>query len=149
MRMWMVPFLGLLLGGCALPTGSDSPGSVPLTWSGEFKGGPSNPGHITLLLDEAGPTTWTGTMFFESHETDGDQRATYRIEGTREDGAVHVRQAEILEADGLSYGRGWCLGTYELSLADPAESAQHLGGSYSGDGDGCAGTTTLDPTESL
>lgn len=146
MQKWLIPCLGLLLGGCAVPASSD-PGAVPLTWTGDFTGGPSNPGRITLLLDETGPT-WTGTMYFESHNPGGEvPRATYRIEGAREeDGAIRIHQKEILQADPLTDGFSWCLGSYEFSLAEGDHPG--LSGAYAG-GAGCAGSTDLQPTDAL
>jgi hypothetical protein len=147
MRTWTIPLLALLLGGCA--ASSEPQNGVPLTWRGAFDGTLSTPGHIALLLDEAGPDTWTGTMYFEADEGDGNMpRVTYRIEGTREEGAVHVVQKEILEADPLGYGRSWCLGRYDLSLADEAEGSS-LSGSYSEPAGRCAGTTALRPADTL
>jgi hypothetical protein len=155
MRTWIIPVLGLLCGGCSLPaTGGDSP--VPLTWKGDFNRGTSTAGHITLLFDEVGASV-SGTMFYETAETDGTtSRGTYRIEGTTEDGAIRFEQKEILEADPLGGGRTWCLGSYDLSLGDPTESSERaeatsapgLSGAYSS-GSGCAGTTALLPAETL
>jgi hypothetical protein len=144
MRTWIVPALALLLGGCANAAAVDSP--VPLTWTGDFSRGERSRGHIALLLDEAGPTTWTGSMYYESIEPDGSMpRATYRIEGVRgDDGLMRVHQAEILQADPHPYG--WCLGTYELSLDEGGERSA-LSGSYSSEGTGCPGTTALQPAD--
>src|SRR5262249_41881499 len=120
----------------------------PLTWTGDFSRGRGSEGHIALILDEAGPTTWAGSMYYESTEPDGSMpRATYRIEGVRgEDGLMRVHQAEILHADPLTNGRLWCPGPYELALDEGAERSA-LSGAYSADGRGCAGTTALQPAD--
>jgi hypothetical protein len=162
MRAWIVPILGLLVGGCSVPVVGDAP--VPLTWTGEFNRDASTAGHIMLLFDEVGPTV-TGTMFYESADPDGARpRATYRIEGTQEDGAIHFEQKEIIEADLLG-GFTWCLGSYDLALTAPTETAERdervepkassasasapaLNGSYSSR-DGCGGITTLLPADTL
>lgn len=160
MRTWIVPILGLLLGGCSLPVAGDS--TTPLTWKGDFGRGQGASGHITLLFDEVGPTV-SGTMFYES--SDFEARATYRIEGTQEDGAIRFEQKEILDADVLTGGAIWCTGTYDLSLAQPvavgetpeapaaeastqAPSTPGLSGTYSSRQD-CGGLTTLQPVDTL
>jgi hypothetical protein len=153
MRTWIIPILGLLLGGCSLPVAGET--AVPLTWMGDFNRGPAARGHITVLFDEVGASV-SGTMFFESTEADGAMpRVTYRIEGTQEDGAIHFEQKEILQADPLTNGH-WCLGSYDLSLGAldeaPARAdgagAQALSGAYSSEQD-CGGSTTLQPAETL
>lgn len=149
MRTWTVPLLAILLGGCTMPAGPNAgDGSVPLTWSGAFDGTRSTPGRIALLFDEAGPE-WKGTMYFEANERDGNfPRVTYRIEGTLEDGTMRIHQREILQADPLSWGRQWCLGTYELSVAEMSESSS-LAGEYSDSGGRCGGSTTLRPADTF
>jgi hypothetical protein len=143
MRTSIVSCFALLLGGCAVA--AEPTASVPLTWTGAFGGGGSPPGHITLLLDEVGDT-WTGTMYFESIEPDGElPRATYRIEGVPEEGVVRVVQKEILQADPGS----WCLGTYEFSLDEREGAPKGLSGAYSGGSTGCSGTTALRPADSF
>jgi hypothetical protein len=148
MRTWIVPALALLLGGCAPAAAADA--AVPLTWTGDFSRGPGSDGRITLLLEEASPTAWTGTMYYEATEAGGAMpRATYRIEGVRgDDGMVLVHQKEILQADPLDRGRLWCQGTYELALYEGTERSA-LSGAYSADGSGCAGTTALQPADTF
>ena len=88
-------------------------------------------------------------MYYEGPEPDGSlPRATYRIEGVRgDDGLMRVHQEELLQADPLSNGRVWCLGTYELALDEAAERSA-LSGAYSADnGSGCGGTTALQPAD--
>ncbi len=162
MRTWIIPALGLLLGGCSLPTSGDSP--VPLTWRGDFTRGESTPGHITLLFDEVG-TNVSGTMYYEAADHGDDvPRATYRIEGTLDEGTISFKQVEILQADPLVHGGSWCLGSYDLALAQPTESpagstadspaasrepgSPALSGAYSS-GAGCSGATALQPAETL
>lgn len=141
MRTWTVPFLALLLGGCAAP--AEPTAQVPLTWTGAFQGESAHPGNIHLLLDETGDT-WKGTMYFESHDPSGElPRATYRIEGEVEDGVIHVVQKEILEADPVA-GSSWCVGTYTLNLH---ASSAALSGSYAAHGGGCTGATSLQAVE--
>jgi hypothetical protein len=143
MRSSIVSCFALLLGGCAVA--AEPTASVPLTWTGDFGGGKSPPGHIALLLDEVGDT-WTGTMYFESRDPGEDMpRATYRIEGVVEEGVVRVVQKEILQADPLEEG-AWCLGTYELSLDEREGASKGLSGAYS-DGNGCTGATSLHPAD--
>jgi hypothetical protein len=146
MRTCLMLMVGALLAGCAAGPSEAEPGAVPLTWTGDFKGGRSSPGHVTLLLDETGDA-WRGTMYFETLEPFGTgaptARVTYRIEGSRVGNAVQVRQAEILEADPLSNGYSWCMGTYDLALADG--DAQALSGPYSETLYGCSGVASLSP----
>ncbi len=148
MRTWIVPLLALLAGGCAAP--AEPTAQVPLTWTGAFGGGRSTPGQITLLFDEVGDT-WTGSMYFEANEPDGDRpRVTYRIEGVREDGTIRFDQKEVLQADPLSGGRSWCLGTYELALDEgKGEGPMGLTGAYSAESSGCSGSTSLQPAETF
>jgi hypothetical protein len=152
MRLNLLALLCTAVIGCAGPSQPGTPpGATALTWTGEFGGGPSRPGHVTLLLDEVGDR-WTGSMVFETLPgPDGNtQRATYRIEGApappeAERGAlVHIEQSAILEGDPLPGGFAWCLGAYDLTLGEQQEA---LVGAYDGKVPSCGGTARLAPVD--
>jgi hypothetical protein len=105
-------------------------------------------GTLNVFLDETG-STWAGTAYYESVDLEGARfRATYKIDGALEEGALHLDESDLVEADDLPDGYGWCLGSYDFAV-DPGQTKPELSGAYTSKSCGCTGATAMRPLELL